>query len=81
MSDRTPSGEPLDLDKLRSIGVLRKGRTRDRVNEGKDSEGKRWKSTTDQLGNTVTESHGDRQDVNIKAPQIVASASVREERD
>lgn len=72
-------GTPIDLDKLRSIGVLRGGRTRDRVSEGKDSEGKRWKATTDQLGNTVTE-RDDRQDVNINAPQVVASTAVREER-
>lgn len=42
-----------DLEKMRSIAVGR--RTRDRVVEGKTEDGGRYKSTTDELNNTVTE--------------------------
>lgn len=70
----------LDLDKLRSIGSISR-RSGDRVREGRDDAGDRFKATTDELGNTVTQRAGDRQDVNISAPRIVAQAAVREERD
>lgn len=60
------------LDKLRSISIG--SRTRDTVREGRDPEtGGRWKSTTDELNNTVTErsEHGpsgvsERQDVHLR---------------
>lgn len=69
-------GKKLDLDKLRSIGVMRGGRTRPKVTEARGEDGSRTKATTDELGNTVTEhskrgtgvSH--RQDVQIR-PQTV----------
>lgn len=67
---------PIDLDKLRSIGVLRGGRSRDRVTEGRDADGNRTKTTVDQLGNKVTESAGDRRDVTIVAPRVVSSVQV-----
>jgi hypothetical protein len=45
------------LEKMRSVGVLRGGRTRDRVQSGRDhpETGKPWLAVTDELGNTVTE--------------------------
>lgn len=65
-----------DLTKLKSISVG--SRTRDRIAEGRDpATGERWKSTTDELNNTVTEraqpgatgvSH--RQDVEVR-PETV----------
>jgi hypothetical protein len=56
-------------EKVRSIGVIgsRGGST---VDEGRDRSGRRFKATTDELGNTVTERHGDRVDVRIR-PQTV----------
>ena len=61
-------------DKVKSIGYLSRGRTRNRVTEGRahPDSGKPFKTTTDELGNDVTE-HGkrgagvsDRQDVEIR---------------
>jgi len=77
------SETPIDIDKLRSLGYLSRGRTRDRVKEyRKDETGERTKETTDQLGNVVTQhAHGDRQDVTIHAPKVVLSTSVKEERE
>jgi hypothetical protein len=71
---------PIDRDKLLSVGYLRGGRTRNRVREGRDGKGRRWRATTDELGNTVTERHGDRQDVTIRAPHIRQHTTVTEER-
>ena len=52
-------GTPIDRDKLATIGVLRGGRTRDRITGGRahPDSGLPFKSVTDQAGNTVTE-HG-----------------------
>ena len=68
-------GTPIDRDKMRSIGVISK-RTRDRVRTGRDEQG-RYKATTDELNNTVTERDGNgatgvsnRQDVEIRPPTI-----------
>lgn len=62
-------------DKVRSLGVISR-RTRPIVREGRRDErdpgvdaGQRTKSTTDELGNTVTES-ANRQDVTIRAPHV-----------
>lgn len=60
------------LEKLRSISVGT--RTRDKVQEGRDSDtGARWKATTDELNNTVTERSengpsgvSERQDVQLR---------------
>lgn len=71
-------GERLDLDKLRSIGHVSR-RTGNRVREGRDAAGQRYKVTTDELGNKVRERQ-DGQDVKIAAPRIVSETSVREER-
>lgn len=70
----TTEGTPIDLEKMRSIGVISK-RTRSTVVDGRRPDGVRTKATTDELGNTVTEHNvkGDRQDVHIKAPQIRAT--------
>lgn len=38
-----------------------------RVKEGRDENGHRFKATTDELNNTVTQRAGDRQDVLIRA--------------
>lgn len=56
------------LARMRSVGVISK-RTRDTVVDGRRPNGERCKSTTDDLGNTVTES-SNRQDVHIKAPTV-----------
>lgn len=72
-------GTPIDLEKLRSLGVV-SHRTRDRVREFRNDKGERCKATTDELGNTVTQQGDNRQDVHIKAPTIRVSTTVREER-
>lgn len=68
-------------DKLLTVGVIGK-RTRDRVVEGRTGpDGHRYKATTDQLGNTVTEhaTRDDRVDVAIKAPHIrIGAQEVRD---
>ena len=65
-------GTPIDLEKMRSIGYLGKGRTRNKVVEGRREDGVRTKATTDELGNTVTEhaSKDDRVDVMIRPKTI-----------
>lgn len=69
-------------DKIRTIGVIG-SRSRDRVQEGRRPEGagvdagQRCKSTTDELGATVTES-SNRQDVAIRAPYLKASLGQKE---
>lgn len=65
--------EKLDLEKLRSIGHLSKGRSGAKVKEYKDPEdGHRIKATTYEQGTTVTEHNtpDDRQDVMIR-PQTI----------
>ncbi len=60
-------------DKLLGIGYLSKGRTGNRVREGREhpETGVPWKATTNELGHTVTEhAKGDRQDVLIR-PQTI----------
>lgn len=61
---------PIDLDKLRSIGYLGRGRTRNRVQEGRDEAGNRFKAVTDELNNTVTERGDNRQDVRVRVDPI-----------
>lgn len=71
---------PFDLDKMRSIGHLSRGRTRDQVREGRRADGVRVKATTDQLGNTTTEhaTKDDRVDVHIRAPHVAVQAGTQE---
>ena len=71
----------LDLERLRSIGHLSRGRTMSRVkDEGREhpDSGEPYKTVRDELGNDVTE-HGkrgagvsDRQDVEIHAETVHA---------
>lgn len=64
------TGTPIDLGKMRSLGVLGK-RSGNVVREGRRADGVRVKATTDELGNTVTEhAKGDRQDVTIRPSTI-----------
>jgi hypothetical protein len=65
---------PIDRDKLLSLGYLGRGRTRDQVREGRDESGQRFKATTDQLNNTVTERGHNRQDVQIRVDPIRINA-------
>ena len=75
----TVEGTPIDLDKLRSIGVISR-RTRNHVREGRDaSSGERFKAVTDELGNTVTQRGENRQDVTIRAPRVAVTATAKEE--
>lgn len=74
-----PEGTPIDREKMRSIGYLSRGRTRPKVTEGRDDNGRRFKATRDELGNTVTERAGDRQDVVINAQPAQLRAAVNEE--
>lgn len=73
------AADPEWLEKLRSIRTISR-RSGDQVREGRDDQGRRYKAVTDELGNTVTQRHGDRQDVTINAPHISARTSVTEER-
>ena len=71
-------GTPIDLAKMRSIGVLGRGRTRDRVADVRDAAGKVvGKATTDQLNNTVTV-RDNSQDVLIRAPHVSVSMGQKE---
>lgn len=67
-----------DLEKLRSIGHLKGGRSMSRTTSGRahPETGLPYQTTTDELGNDVTE-HGkagsglsERQDVNINAETV-----------
>lgn len=72
------TGMSVDLEKLRSVGYLSRGRTQSRSKSGREhpESGEPFKVTRDELGNDVTE-HGkrgsglsDRQDVNINAETV-----------
>lgn len=70
------TGTPIDLAKLRSVGVLGK-RSGASVRETRDiHDGSRSKSTTDELGTTVTEHTtrgsgvSERQDVTVRPASI-----------
>lgn len=76
----TQGGTPIDRDKLLSLGYLGGGRTRDRVTETRDADGKLLKRTTDALGNTVTQHSHERQDVHINLPTVRAYMGVEEGR-
>jgi hypothetical protein len=59
------TGTPIDLDKMRSVGYLSRGRTRNRVRTVTRADtGEKAKETTDELGTVITES-ANRQDVNV----------------
>jgi hypothetical protein len=75
----TAEGTPIDREKLLSLSYLSRGRTRNHVREGRDDFGTRFKATTDELGNTVTQRGEDRQDVTIRAPKLAVTATAKEE--
>jgi hypothetical protein len=75
---------PLDLERLRSIGQLRGGRTMARSASGREhpDSGLPYKVTTDEAGNEVTE-HGkpgtglsQRQDVNVHPETYAAELNM-----
>lgn len=72
------AADPEWLEKMRSIASI-SNRSGDRIREGCDEAGHRWKATTDELGNTVTERSGDRQDVTINAPRVTVQTTTHEE--
>lgn len=57
-------------DHYRSIQWAGQLPSKPKVVEGKDENGHRFKATTDELNNTVTQRHGDRQDVLIRANPV-----------
>ncbi|OHV42185.1 hypothetical protein BBK14_11220 [Parafrankia soli] len=69
-------------DRLLGVGVLRRGRTRDQVREGRahPETGVPYKATTDQLGTTTTEhaTRDNRVDVLIRAPHVELCAQQKE---
>jgi hypothetical protein len=75
----------LDLDKLRSIGHLKGGRTMSRTKTGREhpDSGLPFQATTDEAGNVVTE-HGaqgtglsERQDVEIHAEPVTMDLDMK----
>lgn len=76
------AADPEWLEKIRSIRTVSK-LSGNQVAEGRDEHGRRFKATTDELNNTVTQRHQGReevQDVHIRAPFVRASIAQREER-
>lgn len=77
-----PKLTPEDLERMRSVGFMPHGRTRDQVrtvrrpetDDGPDA-GRKAKQTTDQLGTIITESDN-RQDVNIHPATHVAELGI-----
>lgn len=57
-------------DKIRTLGII--GSRPPRVTEGRDQQGRRYRATTDDLGNVTTE-YDDRQDVTIRAATVTAT--------
>lgn len=70
---------PIDREKMRSIGQISRRYSSERITEGQDATGERWKTTTDELGNRVTE-RAERQDVVINAPHVSVKTTTNEER-
>lgn len=73
------AADPQWLLRMRSIGVISR-RSGDQVRESRDEAGRLVKAVTDELGNTVTQRAGDRQDVQIKAPLVRQTMTTTEER-
>lgn len=76
------AADPEWLEKIRSIRALSR-RSGDRVAEGRDEHGNRFKAVTDELNNTVTQRRNGRQDVqdvHIRAPHIRQTTTTVEER-
>jgi hypothetical protein len=76
-----PKLTPEDLERMRSVGYMPHGRTRDQVRtiirepDGGYDAGRKAKETTDQLGTVITESDN-RQDVNIHPETYVAELGI-----
>lgn len=58
-------------DKIRTIGVIGSC-SRPHATDGRDQQGRRYRATTDELGNTTTE-YDDHQDVTIRAATVTAT--------
>lgn len=71
----------VDLDKLRSVGHLKGGRSGNRVREGRRDDGIRVKATTDEAGNTTTEhaTKDDRVDVVVRPNPVTVTAAINKE--
>lgn len=54
--------------------------TRDQVREGIGKDGRRYKATTDQLGNDTVQHGRDQQSVKINAPLVRVATTTTEER-
>jgi hypothetical protein len=52
--------------------------TKDQIREGRDSQGRRFKATTDQLGNDVIQHGRDQQSVHIKSPETIFATIPKE---
>ncbi len=67
------------LDKLKTIGVLRGGRTRDREASGREhpDSGLPYKAVTDEAGNTVTEHSVPGSGVSVRQDVEIRPAAVQ----
>lgn len=76
------TGTPIDLAKLRSIGVISK-RSRPVVTEGRRADGVRVKVTADETGRTIEHATKDDRVDAVVTPQSVTliRADSKEERD
>lgn len=74
-------GTPIDLEKLRSIGVISK-RSRPVITDARRADGVRVKITADETGRTIEHAKDDRVDA-IVTPQslTVTRAELKEQRD
>lgn len=80
---RKVTGTPINLEKMRSIGVISR-QTKNRVREGREhpDSGKPFKAVTDELGNTQTyHNTGDteRLDAHVRPQTICGFASANKE--
>lgn len=57
---------PTQGEHYRSLTIVGRLPSKPRVQEGRDQQGHRFKATTDELNNTVTQRAGDRQDVTVR---------------
>lgn len=74
--DRAKHGPYGDWLKNKGVQTRTQGwshATRDQVREGRDSQGRRFKTTTDQLGNDTIQHGRDQQSVRIKSPETVVA--------
>lgn len=67
---------PIDPAKLRTIGLLRGGRSATQVREGRNKNGSRYKATTDAAGHTVTEQADGTVDLTLRPATISVGSDV-----